>query len=159
MSKYLIIVESPNKVKHIQEFVGPSYKVMASIGHIRKINDSGKYKIGIDYDDDFKTDWVVDSKKKDVVAELKKAVKEAEIVYIASDDDNEGEAIAWHLRETLKIPKTKLKRAIFKEITKSSVLEGIKNASVINQDFKDGLYRVEMELKINQEKWQELFAY
>ena len=68
MAKYLIIVESPNKVKHIQEFVGPSYKVMASIGHIRKINDSGKYKIGIDYDDDFKTDCVVDTKKKDVVA-------------------------------------------------------------------------------------------
>ena len=133
MAKYLIIVESPNKVKHIQEFVGPSYKVMASVGHIRKINDSGKYKIGIDYDDGFKTDWVVDSKKKDIVAELKKAIKDAEIVYLASDDDNEGEAIAWHLRETLKIPKTKLKRAVFKEITKSSVLEGLKNASVINE--------------------------
>lgn len=133
MAKNLIIVESPNKVRHIQEFVGSSYKVMASVGHIRKINDSGKYKIGVDYDDDFKTDWVVDTKKKDIVSELKKAVKDADIVYLASDDDNEGEAIAWHLREVLKIPKSKLKRAVFKEITKPSVLEGLKNAGDINE--------------------------
>ena len=134
VSKYLIIVESPNKVRHIQEFVGSQYRVMASVGHIRQINDSGKYKIGVDYDDNFKTDYIVDPKKKDVVKELKSAVKDAEIVYLASDDDSEGEAIAWHLKDTLKIPASKLKRAIFKEITKKSVLEGLANASTINEN-------------------------
>jgi len=132
MSKYLIIVESPNKVKHIQEFVGRDYKVMASFGHIREINDSGKYKIGVDYDNNFETDWIISAKKKEVVSELKKAAKEAEVVYLASDDDNEGEAIAWHLREVLKLPAKKVKRAVFKEITKSSVLEGLKNAGDLN---------------------------
>ena len=127
MAKYLIIVESPNKIKHIKEFVGPNYKVMASIGHIRQINDSGKYKIGVDYDNKFETDWIVDPKKKDVVTELRKAAKEAEMVYLASDLDNEGAAIAWHLNQILKLPKKKVKRVFFKEITKQSVLDGLKN--------------------------------
>ena len=118
--KYLIIVESPNKVRHIQEFVGPNYKVMASVGHVTKINDSGKYKIGVDYDNNFATDWVVDPDKKEVVANLKKAVKDAEMVFLASDFDNEGESIAAHLEQVLKIPKKKLRRVVFKEITKSS---------------------------------------
>ena len=130
VSKYLIIVESPNKVRHIQEFVGSQYRVMASVGHIRQINDSGKYKIGVDYDDNFKTDYIVDPKKKDIVKELKSAVKDAEIVYLASDDDSEGEAIAWHLKDTLKIPSSKLKRAIFKEITKTTLQVGMTLASV-----------------------------
>lgn len=125
--KYLIIVESPNKVRHIQEFVGPNYKVMASVGHVTKINDSGKYKIGVDYDNNFATDWVVDPDKKEVVANLKKAVKDAEMVFLASDFDNEGESIAAHLEQVLKIPKKKLRRVVFKEITKSSVLEGLQH--------------------------------
>ena len=135
MAKYLIIVESPNKIRHIKEFVGPNYKVMASVGHIRNINDSGKYKIGVDYDNNFETDWIIDPKKKDVVSELKKAAKEADMVFLASDQDNEGSAIAFHLNEILKLPKKKVCRVFFKEITKQSVLEGLKNPISLDADF------------------------
>ena len=135
MFKYLIIVESPNKIRHIQEFVGPNYKVMASVGHIRNINDSGKYKIGVDYDNNFVTDWVIDPKKKDVVSELRKASKTAEMVFLATDADNEGAAIAYHLAEVLKLPKKRVKRVFFKEITKSSVLEGLAHPIELEENY------------------------
>ena len=135
MAKYLIIVESPNKIKHIKEFVGPNYKVMASIGHIRNINDSGKYKIGVDYDNNFETDWIIDPKKKDVVSELKKAAKDVEMVFLASDCDNEGASISWHLNEILKLPKKKVRRVFFKEITKQSVLDGLKNPITLEENY------------------------
>lgn len=151
MGKKLIIVESPNKVRHIQEFVGRDYVVMASVGHIRQINDSGKYKIGVDYDDDFKTDWVVSPKKKEVVSDLKKAAKEADVVYLASDDDNEGEAIAWHLREVLKVPASKIKRAVFREITKPSVLAGLEAAGDINEN--------KASSALTRAKWDKIIGY
>lgn len=131
-AKYLIIVESPNKVRHIQEFVGPNYKVMASVGHIASINDSGKYKIGVDCDNNFETDWVVSPDKKEIVTNLRKAVKEAEVVFLCSDPDNEGEAIAAHLETFLKIPKKKLRRVVFREITRATVLEGLRHPSTID---------------------------
>ena len=133
MGKPVIIVESPNKVSHIQEFVGSKYKVMASVGHIRKIADTGKNKIGVDYDNDFTADYVIDEKKKDIVKNLKAAVKDADLVVLATDDDAEGEAIAWHLREVLKVKSNKLVRCVFKEITKKSVLEGLNNPRKINE--------------------------
>lgn len=132
MAKYLIIVESPNKIKHIKEFVGPNYKVMASVGHVIRLNDSGKYKIGVDYDNDFMADWVIDPKKKNIISELKNEVKEAECVFIATDDDNEGNFIAKSLMDFCKIPKKKAKRVIFKEITKASVLQGLSNSTNID---------------------------
>ena len=133
MGKPVIIVESPNKVSHIQEFVGSKYKVMASVGHIRKIADTGKNKIGVDYDNGFTADYVIDEKKKDVVKNLKAAVKDADLVVLATDDDAEGEAIAWHLKEVLKVKNNKLVRCVFKEITKKSVLEGLNNPRKINE--------------------------
>ena len=132
MAKYLIIVESPNKIKHIKEFVGPNYKVMASVGHIIRLNDSGKYKIGVDYDNDFIADWVIDPKKKSIVSELKHEIKDAEYIFIATDDDNEGNFIAKSLMDFCKIPKKKAKRVIFKEITKTSVLQGLSNSTNID---------------------------
>ena len=151
MGKKLIIVESPNKVRHIQEFVGRDYIVMASVGHIRQINDSGKYKIGVDYDNDFKTDWVVSPKKKEVVSDLKKAAKEADVVYLASDDDNEGEAIAWHLKEVLKVPASKIKRAVFREITKPSVLAGLEAANYIDEN--------KASSALTRAKWDKIIGY
>lgn len=134
MSKKLIIVESPNKVKTISSFVGNDYIVMASVGHIRIINDSGKYNLGIDVDGEFNADFKIDPKKKDVVKNLKATVKMVDEVLLATDPDREGEAISWHLRDVLHIPENKCKRIQFHEITKNAVLEAINNPIAINED-------------------------
>ena len=121
----LMIVESPNKVKTLKEFLPSNYTVMASIGHICKIEDSGKFNMGIDVDNDFAADFKIDPGKRDVVKQLREAVKLADKVVLASDSDNEGEAIAYHLKNFLKIPETKYERVTFHEITKKTVLEAL----------------------------------
>jgi DNA topoisomerase-1 len=137
MAKYLVIVESPGKIKKISSYLGPNYKVMASIGHIRLLERTGKYNLGIDVDGDFTPSYKNDPKKKDVIKDLKEEAKKAEIIYLASDADLEGESIAWHLQEILKVPKPKLKRITFTEITKKAILDAIQSPRDIDQQKVD----------------------
>lgn len=130
MLKNLVIVESPAKAKTIEKFLGKDFTVKSSFGHIR---DLSKKKLGIDLEKNYKPEYVVSSDKGKVVDELKKLSKEAEIVWLASDEDREGEAIAWHLAETLKLDPSKTKRIVFHEITKPAIEAAIKNPREINK--------------------------
>ena len=127
----LVIVESPGKIKKIKSALGSDYTVMASIGHIRDLQDSG---LSIDIENGFTPQYVVPAEKKKTVSELKKAAKEATTVWLASDADREGEAISWHLYETLGLKKENTKRIVFQEITKPALLEAIQNPREINMD-------------------------
>ncbi len=127
----LVIVESPGKIKKIQSALGSDYTVMASIGHIRDLQDNG---LSIDIENGFAPQYVIPADKKKTVNELKKAAKGAETVWLASDADREGEAISWHLYETLNLKKEKTRRIVFQEITKPALLEAIKNPREINMD-------------------------
>ncbi|MDP9309296.1 MAG: type I DNA topoisomerase [Chloroflexota bacterium] len=119
MAQKLLIVESPAKAKTIQKYLGPGYKVQASMGHVR---DLPKSKLGVDIDNDFAPEYEVTSDKSKVVSELRSAVKNADAVYLATDPDREGEAIAWHVLEAARIPKSKpVYRVTFQEITKPAV--------------------------------------
>lgn len=124
MSKNLVIVESPAKAKTIEKFLGKDYQVMSSFGHIRDLADKG---IGIDFENNYQPQYIVSTDKKKVVSELKKASKEAEVVWLASDEDREGEAIAWHLYEELKLKPEKTRRIVFHEITKEAIVKAIEN--------------------------------
>lgn len=126
MAKYLVIVESPGKIKAISSYLGKDYQVMASIGHIRLLDKKGKHNLGVDVEGDFKPTYKNDPDKKDVIKKLKEAAKAAEVIYLASDNDLEGESISWHLQETLGVAKSKLKRITFNEITKKAIEEAIK---------------------------------
>lgn len=133
MSKNLVIVESPAKAKTIEKYLGSDFTVLSSIGHIRSI--AKKTKDGtppIDVKNGFKTTYEVDSEKKKVIAELKKAVKAAETVWLATDEDREGEAIAWHLCEVLGLDSKKTKRIVFHEITKSAIEEAVKHPRTVD---------------------------
>ena len=123
-AKNLVIVESPGKIKKIQSFLGSNYKVVASYGHIRDLDKGNK---GIDKKNDFKPNYIVSSDKKDVVKGLKKLAEKAEVVWLAGDDDREGTAISWHIKECLNLPDSKTRRIIFTEITKKAILEAIDN--------------------------------
>ena len=129
MSKNLVIVESPAKAKTIEKYLGSDYKVLSSYGHI---SDLPSKELGIDVDNDFKPKYIIPKDKKDVVRELKKKALAADFVWLASDEDREGEAIAWHLFESLKLDKDKTKRIVFREITKSAILKAIDNPREIN---------------------------
>ncbi len=122
MSKNLVIVESPAKAKTIEKFLGGDYTVMSSFGHIR---DLSEHDFGVDVKHGFKPIYNVSTDKKKLVGELKKAAETAEIVWLASDEDREGEAIAWHLFEALKLKKEKTRRIVFHEITKTAILKAI----------------------------------
>ena len=137
--RILVLVESPNKVKTIKQFLPNNYIVMASVGHISEIADKkGSYhNTGIFPDENFKANYVVSSEKKEVVDKLKEQVTLADLVYICSDPDREGEAIAWSLRKFLKIPKDKYRRATFHEITKSAVLKALDNPRDIDENLVD----------------------
>ncbi|MDM8161209.1 type I DNA topoisomerase [Labilibaculum sp. K2S] len=124
MVENLVIVESPAKAKTIEKFLGKNFVVKSSFGHIR---DLEKKDFGIDIKNNFTPNYIVSTDKKKVVAELKKLAKEASTVWIASDEDREGEAIAWHLYEVLKLKKENTKRIVFHEITKEAILNAIKN--------------------------------
>lgn len=133
MSKNLVIVESPAKAKTIERYLGSDFKVLSSIGHIRSIPK--KTKDGtppVDIKNDFKTQYEVDPEKRKTITELKKAVKEATTVWLATDEDREGEAIAWHLCEVLKLDPKTTKRIVFHEITKSAIEEAIKNPRTVD---------------------------
>lgn len=124
MSKNLVIVESPAKAKTIEKFLGKEYKVLSSYGHIR---DLRKKDFSIDIEKDFVPLYEIPAEKKDLVKELKKAAKDADMVWLASDEDREGEAIAWHLYEVLGLKPESTKRIVFHEITKTAILNAIEN--------------------------------
>ena len=129
--KNLVIVESPGKIKKIQSALGNDYIVKASIGHIRDLDESG---LSIDIDNGFRPEYVVPADKKKVVADLKKAAKEASAIWLASDADREGEAISWHLFETLGLSSENTKRIVFQEITKPAILSAIENPREIDMN-------------------------
>ncbi len=133
MKKALIIVESPAKIKTLKKFLGPKYSFESSLGHIRDLPRKG---FGIDIKDNFEPEYAVLEEKKEVIAKLKKAAKEAEIVYLSPDPDREGEAIAWHILSILP-PKTKAKRVTFNSITKEAVLEALEHPRDIDQALVD----------------------
>jgi DNA topoisomerase-1 len=131
MLKNLVIVESPAKAKTIEKFLGKDFTVKSSFGHIR---DLSKKKLGIDLEKNYKPEYVVSSDKTKVVDELKKLSKDAETIWLASDEDREGEAIAWHLSEVLKLDSKKTKRIVFHEITKSAIDSAVKKPRSINNN-------------------------
>ncbi len=134
MPKNLVIVESPAKAKTIEKFLGADFKVMSSFGHIRDLADKG---IGIDFENQYKPVYTVSTEKKKVVSELKKAVKESELVWLASDEDREGEAIAWHLYDELKLKNDNTRRIVFHEITKDAILRAIETPRAIDLHLVD----------------------
>lgn len=130
MSKNLVIVESPAKAKTIQKYLGKDFEVKSSFGHIRDLPKKG---MGINLED-FTPDYEVSADKKKVVSELKAAAKKADMVWLASDEDREGEAIAWHLAQELKLKEDKTKRIVFHEITKNAILKAVENPRSIDQN-------------------------
>lgn len=134
MSKNLVIVESPSKSKTIEKYLGKEYKVLSSKGHIRDLSTKGKYGLGVDVENNFKPDYTTIKGKKKTIDELKKAVKESEHIYLATDHDREGEAISWHLFDALKLKEKDYDRIVFNEITKKAILDSFNNARKIDQD-------------------------
>ena len=141
----LVIVESPTKARKIGGYLGDGYTVMASVGHIRDLAqpsqipaaDKEKYgKFGVDVEDGFKPYYIVGSEKRKTVTDLKSALKKADELYLATDEDREGEAIAWHLVETLK-PKVPVKRMVFHEITKNAIKQSLEQTRDIDADMVD----------------------
>jgi DNA topoisomerase-1 len=125
MSKNLVIVESPAKAKTIEKFLGSEYHVLSSQGHIRDIEPLGKNSMGIDFEHGYAPNYVIDEHKVHLVEQLEREVKKADTVWLASDEDREGEAIAWHLKEVLNLDKKDTKRIVFHEITKTAIQEAI----------------------------------
>ncbi len=134
MQKNLVIVESPAKAKTIEKFLGADYKVLSSYGHIRDLKKKG---LGIDLQHGYAPEYEISDDKKKLVADLKKAAKTAEMVWLASDEDREGEAISWHLFETLGLTTERTKRIAFHEITKEAILHAIANPRNIDKDLVD----------------------
>ena len=125
MSKNLVIVESPAKAKTIEKFLGSDYHVLSSQGHIRDIEPVGKNSMGIDFEHGYQPHYAIDAHKEHLIAQLQTEVKKADTVWLASDEDREGEAIAWHLKEVLGLDKKDTKRIVFHEITKPAIQEAI----------------------------------
>lgn len=134
MAKYLVIVESPAKVKTIKKFLGSNYEVVASNGHVR---DMPKSSMGIDFENDYEPKYITIRGKGEKLAELRRYVKKADKVYLATDPDREGEAISWHLANSLKLEDKKTARITFNEITKPAVKESLKNPREIDMDLVD----------------------
>ena len=134
MSKKLVIVESPSKSKTIEKYLGSDYKVVSSLGHIRDLATTGKYGFGIDIENNFKPNYEIIKGKKKLVNDLKKYVKDSDFVYLATDPDREGEAISWHLFDTLGLQKDKYKRIVFNEITKDVILASFNKARNIDDN-------------------------
>ena len=132
MSKKLVIVESPSKSKTIEKYLGSDYKVVSSLGHIRDLATTGKYGFGIDIENNFKPNYEIIKGKKKLVTDLKKYVKDSDYVYLATDPDREGEAISWHLFDTLGLKKDSYKRIVFNEITKDVILSSFAKAREID---------------------------
>ncbi|HEX5797064.1 MAG TPA: type I DNA topoisomerase [Candidatus Saccharimonadales bacterium] len=134
MSKNLVIVESPAKAKTIEKYLGSDYQVKSSFGHIRDLPKSG---LSVDIDNDFKPEYEIPADKKKIVSELKKSIDDNTSVWLASDEDREGEAIAWHLCQALKLDPQHTKRIVFHEITKPAIEQAIKNPRSVNQNLVD----------------------
>ena len=131
MAKYLIIVESPTKVKTIKKFLGSNYEVAASNGHVR---DLPKSQLGVDVENDYEPKYITIRGKGDILASLRKSAKKADKVYLATDPDREGEAISWHLAQALKLDDSKMNRITFNEITKNAVKDSLKHAREIDMN-------------------------
>jgi len=127
MSKNLVIVESPAKAKTIEKFLGEDYHVLSSQGHVRDIEGIGKNSIGIDFENAYQPHYVVSAEKQHLLSTLRLESQKADMVWLASDEDREGEAIAWHLQEVLNLDATKTQRIVFHEITKSAIQEAIQH--------------------------------
>ena len=134
MARYLVIVESPAKVKTIKKFLGSNYQVAASNGHVR---DLPRSQMGIDVDNDFEPKYITIRGKGELLASLRKAAKAADVVYLATDPDREGEAISWHLISALKLDPSKTRRISFNEITKDAVKGSFKKARDIDMGLVD----------------------
>ena len=134
MAKYLVIVESPAKVKTIKKFLGKNYEVVASNGHVR---DMPKSQLGFDVENNYEPKYITIRGKGDILAKLRKEVKKADKVYLATDPDREGEAIAWHLYEVLKLKPEHTKRIVFHEITQSAILKAIEQPRNIDINLVD----------------------
>ena len=134
MNKNLVIVESPTKAKTISKFLGSDYKIESSFGHVR---DLPKSKLGVDVDKNFEVDYEIPAKAKKKVTELKKLAKDAKMIYFATDEDREGEAISWHLQQIFKTPEEKSKRIVFHEITEEALKEALKNPRSIDKNLVD----------------------
>ena len=134
MAEKLVIVESPSKSKTIEKYLGKGYKVVSSKGHIRDLATTGKYGLGVDIENHFQPNYIAIPGKTKLIRELKKEVKDAEIVFLATDPDREGEAISWHLKDALNIPENKYERVLFHEITKDKVVEAFTKPRKIDDD-------------------------
>ena len=146
MAKYLVIVESPAKVKTIKKFLGKNYEVVASNGHVR---DLPKSQLGIDVEHDYEPKYITIRGKGDILANLRKEVKKAEKVYLATDPDREGEAISWHLSKALKLDDKKVCRISFNEITKNAVKASLKQARNIDLHLVDAQQTRRMRVRKN----------
>ena len=134
MSKNLLIVESPAKAKTIEKILGPDFIVKSSFGHVRDLEKGG---LGIDVKNKFKPNYVVTPDKQRVVKELKELAKKAEEVWLATDEDREGEAISWHLCKVLGLDEHITKRIVFREITKPAILKAVQNPRLVDLDLVD----------------------
>ena len=134
MARYLVIVESPAKVKTIKKFLGSNYVVTASNGHVR---DMPKSQMGIDIENDYEPKYITIRGKGEILAKLRKEVKKADKIYLATDPDREGEAISWHLSKALKLEDKKVYRISFNEITKNAVKASLKEARKIDMNLVD----------------------
>lgn len=132
--KNLVIVESPSKSKTIEKYLGKDYKVVSSKGHIRDLATTGKYGFGVEVDDGFKPHYEPIPGKKSVISDLKKLAKDSDKVYLASDPDREGEAIAWHLKDAMKLKDSDYDRIVFNEITKDKVISAFNNPRKIDDN-------------------------
>ena len=134
MTKQLVIVESPSKSKTIEKYLGKDYKVLSSKGHIRDLSTKGKFGFGVDIENHFKPDYITLKGKSKTITELKKAAKEAQHVFLATDLDREGEAISWHLYDALDLKEKDYDRIVFNEITKNTLEESFNHARKIDMD-------------------------
>src|SRR6186997_1313835 len=138
MPKHLVIVESPAKARTIERYLGPDYRVLASYGHVRDLPDNpGKGKFGVDVEHGFAPEYVISEDRRKQVADIEKAAKSADTVYLATDLDREGEAIAWHVAEAAHVPASKTKRVTFSEITQSAIREAFAHPRDIDTNLVD----------------------
>src|SRR6187402_586231 len=138
MSKNLVIVESPAKARTIERYLGPGYRVLASYGHVRDLPENpGKNKLGVDVENDFKPEYVVSEDRRKQVNEITREAKEADTVYLATDLDREGEAIAWHVAEAAHMPAAKTRRVTFSEITADAIRDAFANPREIDHNLVD----------------------
>ena len=135
MAKNLVIVESPTKSKNIGQYLGKDYVVLSSKGHIRDLATKGTYGFGVDLENHFKPEYVPIKGKKKVITDLKKEADKADHVYLATDLDREGEAIAWHLYDALGLTDDKYSRIVYNETTKETILDSFKHARKLDMDY------------------------